>query len=276
MPSTRTPKSPAEDAGPGYGQVLRQALAHPIYPLLAASAALAYLALYLYAIGQVVLDSRVANTQGGPAVLLIPNWPSRLLEPIAGHTFEPVLTLYAPPVLALFLAPANLLIGSVLGSLVGLNVATAAFALACVRSCRRVSWAGLLGSLPGLLTGFACCVPTVARSFGLQRTVTNDHAALGHYGFIAAFSFTVIGVGLLASLRPDGWRLTASVAGFLPALLGLASVVFSDADSSLGLVWALAAIAWGVVFVAAVELTQDAEGPTLLGSRGVVSKSERG
>lgn len=93
-------------------------------------------------------------------------------------------------------------------------------------------------------------------NIGLQRTVTNDHASLGHYGFMASFSFTVIGVGLLASLRPDGWSLTAWVAGLLPALLGLASVVFLDVDSSLGLVWGLAAIAWGVVFVATSELTR--------------------
>ena len=112
-------------------------------------------------------------------------------------------------------------------------------------------------------------------NIGLQRTVANDHAALGHYGFMAAFSVTVIGVCLLASLRPDGWRLTAWVAGLLPALLGLASVVFPDLDSSLGLVWALAAIAWGVVFVAAAELTQDAESPTLLGSWGVINRARQ-
>lgn len=92
-------------------------------------------------------------------------------------------------------------------------------------------------------------------NIGLQGTVPDDHARTGHYGFMAAFGFTVIGVGLLASLRPDGWRLTAWVAGLLPALLGLASVVYPDATSSLGLVWALAAIAWGVGFVAAAELT---------------------
>lgn len=113
-------------------------------------------------------------------------------------------------------------------------------------------------------------------NIGLQRSVPDDHAALGHYGFMAAFSFTIIGVGLLASLRPDGWRLTAWVAGLLPALLGLTSVLFPNVSSSLGLVWALAAIAWGVVFVAAAELTKGTESPTLLGSGGVLSKSERG
>jgi hypothetical protein len=94
-------------------------------------------------------------------------------------------------------------------------------------------------------------------NLGFQRTVTNDHAALGHYGFMAAFSFTAIGVAVLASLRPQGWRLTAWVAGFLPALLGLTSLVFSDVDSSIGRIWALAAIAWGVAFVVAAELTPD-------------------
>jgi len=99
-------------------------------------------------------------------------------------------------------------------------------------------------------------------NIGLQRTVTNNHFAAGHYGFMAALSFTIIGVGCLASLRPDGWRLTAWVAGLLPALLGLASLVYQEVDSSLGPVSALAAITWGVVFVAAAELSKDAKGAT--------------
>jgi hypothetical protein len=122
-------------------------------------------------------------------------------------------------------------------------------------------------------------VPLLAFAFtniGLQRTVADAHAAMGHYGFMAAFSFTVIGVGLLASLRPEGWRLTAWVAGLLPALLGLTSLVFPNVSSSLGPLWALAAIAWGVVFATAAERTRGAEHPTLLGSEGVLSKSERG
>jgi len=91
-------------------------------------------------------------------------------------------------------------------------------------------------------------------NIGLQGTVTDDHASMGHYGFMAGFGFIVIGVSLLASLRPDGWRLVAWIAGILPTLLGLASVVYPDAASSLDLVWALAAIAWGVGFLAATEV----------------------
>lgn len=85
----------------------------------------------------------------------------------------------------------------------------------------------------------------------------HDHAAIGHYKNGAALSFIIISLGLLASLRPKGWRLTAWVTGLLPALLGLSSLVFLGNSASLGLFWGLAAIAWGVVFIVAAELTRD-------------------
>jgi hypothetical protein len=110
----------------------------------------------------------------------------------------------------------------------------------------------------------------------LQGTVPDDHAAAGHYGFMAAFSVTVIAVGLLASLRPDGWRVTSWVAGLLPVLLGVTSLVYPDATSSLALGWAVAAIAWGGGFVAAAELTRDARGPTPLRARGTPSRPAPG
>jgi hypothetical protein len=135
----------------------------------------------------------------------------------------------------------------------------------------RVNWVMLalvaIAAVP--LLAFA------ASNIRLQGTIADEHAAAGHYGFMAAFAFTVIGVGLLASLRPDGWRLTAWVAGLLPIFLGVTSLMYPDASSSLGLVWAVAAIAWGMMFVAAAELTKDAELPTLLRLRGAVSESER-
>jgi hypothetical protein len=97
-------------------------------------------------------------------------------------------------------------------------------------------------------------------NIGLQATVSDEHAGMGHYGFMGAFSFTVVVVGLLASLRPDGWRLAAWVAGLLPLLLGLASVIY-PVTSSLSLPWAIGAIAWGIGFVAAAEMVRNAEGP---------------
>jgi plastocyanin len=121
----------------------------------------------------------------------------------------------------------------------------------------------IIAAVPLLLFAFT--------NIELQRSLLDDHAAQAHYGFMAAFGFTVIVLGVLASLRPDGWWLAAWVAGVLPVLLGLTSLVYPDNSSSLDAAWALAAIAWGIVFVGAVELTQDADSPTLLGSRGVIS-----
>ncbi len=129
-------------------------------------------------------------------------------------------------------------------------------------SVSRISWVMLAMVI-------SAAVPLLALA-----TVNDDHAALGHYGFMAAFSFTVIAVGFLASLRSDGWRLTAWVAGLLLAFLGLASVMYPDVSSSLDPVWRFAAIAWGVGFVAAAELTRNAEGRAPLGLRSVLSEVE--
>lgn len=90
-------------------------------------------------------------------------------------------------------------------------------------------------------------------NIGLQGTVFDDHARMGHYGFMAAFDFTVIGIGLLASFRPAGWRLTAWITGLLPTLLGLTSMIYPNAASSLERAWAVASIVWGILFVGAAE-----------------------
>jgi hypothetical protein len=59
-------------------------------------------------------------------------------------------------------------------------------------------------------------------------------------------------------------------------LLGVTSIVYPDATSSLGLPWALAAIAWGLLFIAAAERTRDVERPALPGSPDALSRSPRG
>jgi hypothetical protein len=106
------------------------------------------------------------------------------------------------------------------------------------------------------LVGIAA-VPLLAfawTNIALQRAGPSEHALLGHFGYMAAFSFTVIGVGVLSSLRPDGWRLTVWVAAGLPAALGVASLAYPDVDSALSLPWAVAAIAWAIVFIARAEV----------------------
>lgn len=102
----------------------------------------------------------------------------------------------------------------------------------------------------------AAAVPILAYAWtnvGLQRAGPSDHALEGHYGYMAALAFTVIGVGLLATARPEGWRITAWVAAAPPAFLGATSLLYPDVASSLAWPWALAAVGWGVAFAAAAE-----------------------
>ncbi len=114
----------------------------------------------------------------------------------------------------------------------------------------RISWPLLA------LVGVAAVTLVVMAStnIALQAGMSDDHAAAGHYGFMAAFALSTIGLAVLASLRPDGWRLAAWTAGLLPVLVGAASLLYPQAASSLASQWALAAVAWGVVFVAVAEL----------------------
>ena len=175
--------------GPTYTNILRWSFEKPARRWTASSIGSLYFLFYLYAIGQLAVRG-VVSPQGYPTFQVAPNWFSKLLDPIAGYTFEPVAALYLYEGTALFLAPLNLLIGLALGGLIALNVASAAYALATVRSCRRLSWAGLLGSLPALLTGFACCVPTIGLVLGANLalaliSVQNFLLPLGVAGLVA-------------------------------------------------------------------------------------------
>ena len=111
------------------------------------------------------------------------------------------------------------------------------------------------GAMLTLVT--VAAVPLLAlavASVGLQRSDPSDHAQLGHFGYMAAFPFTVIGAGLLASIRPAGWRAVAGVAGLLPFALGLSSLAFPDVSSALAAEWAVAAMVWGLAFIGAAEV----------------------
>ncbi len=93
----------------------------------------------------------------------------------------------------------------------------------------------------------------------VNESIEHDHSAIGHFKNMVAFSFIIILVGLLASLQPIGWWLTVWVTGFLPILLGFASLLFPENSASLSLIWGIVAIVWGISFIASDELTKNAK-----------------
>lgn len=108
---------------------------------------------------------------------------------------------------------------------------------------------------------------------GHAEEVHQQHIEFGHFTFTAAVIFTIIGVGLLASLQLSGWWTAAWVAGAMSVVYGLASVAAPEAASNPGLLWSVAMIVWGVAFVAAAEKTQDTASPSLLAGRNESSEA---
>jgi hypothetical protein len=121
----------------------------------------------------------------------------------------------------------------------------------------------LAGSVP--LVWFAL---TVAR---LQRAgpPIDPHVSGDHWANMAAMAFGLVLVGLLASARMPGWRITAWSAGLGAAVYGLASIVFHRFPGSSvpypgseGIAWGLVAMIGGLAFVAAAEWESARQRPT--------------
>jgi hypothetical protein len=95
----------------------------------------------------------------------------------------------------LFVAPADLAMGLLLGALVGINLGVALLATRMRRACGVRGAVGLLGALPALAGGVSCCVPTLAVALGAQ--LAGALLAVGGYLFPVA---------LLAAALPLAWN----------------------------------------------------------------------
>lgn len=86
---------------------------------------------------------------------------------------------------------------------------------------------------------------------GLQMggVATDPHWVDSHYQFAGEFGFHLILVSLVSCTTFTGRRITAWMAGLAALLMGVASMVFPDLTSSLGVGWGLGLAVWGVVFV---------------------------
>ena len=91
-----------------------------------------------------------------------------------------------------------------------------------------------------------------ADQFALQAS-GDEHAVINHYAGMVVYAGSVVALGLLAALKPTGWRIPLFSAAGLAVLLGLISAVVPGAASSLGTTGGALAILWGVAFVAAGE-----------------------
>jgi hypothetical protein len=131
---------------------------------------LAFVFFYLYSVGNIVIASGADLAFGKPipAVSVVSDWGTKMWKPIAPFVWEPIVAVYPFRSVALFISIPNLLLGLLLGTLVALNMAVAIARARLVVAMKKSGGflSGFLASLPALLTGFACCVPTVILALG--------------------------------------------------------------------------------------------------------------
>jgi len=123
-----------------------------------------YLLVYLWALGH------LAPGLGGYSVTVVSDPFGKLLEPALGpFSYTPVARVQLGPVTYLF--SFNSVIGLGLSVLVGLNLGLTYLAWRQPKACGiGQSSAGILASVPAVLSGTACCGPVVLIVLGIQAS----------------------------------------------------------------------------------------------------------
>lgn len=129
----------------------------------------AYVALYLAAMQYLVVAP--GETESLLALEVLPDWRNLAFRRRGPFLFEPIGVLHVAPVV-IFLSIPNIAIALALGLLVGANVAASYYGFHALgmRGVRGIH--ALLGTIPALISGAACCVPTLILVIGLQLTAT--------------------------------------------------------------------------------------------------------
>jgi len=126
-----------------------------------------YLVTYLFTVG----DLAFVAGQTGPVAVRLATDLSRAFASLGFFRFGAIATVTVGPVTYLF-SPGNALVAGVLSSLVGANVALTYLGLVQSRACGIEAPTGLLAGLPALLSGAACCGPTILLVIGIQASAT--------------------------------------------------------------------------------------------------------
>ncbi|MGQ4556136.1 hypothetical protein [Halobellus sp. GM3] len=131
------------------------------------AAAMGYVAVYLATVG----DLTVAAAGGRGLTVRTADELSRMFASLGFFRFDAIAIVTVGPVTYLF-SPLNALIALLLGVLVGANVALTYLGLVQPKACGLESSTGVLAGVPGLLSGAACCGPTILLVVGIQASAT--------------------------------------------------------------------------------------------------------
>lgn len=143
---------------------------------------LAYLPLYLFAIGYL----NFGRTE--TALLMVADPLALLFHSRGPFLYEPIARMDLHLATLLF-SPVNTLIGLGLGVLGGLNLAVTYLAWTQPKTCGiGASSAGLIAGIPAFLSGMACCVPILLVVLGIQAS----GLLLTGFGFLLPLAFVML------------------------------------------------------------------------------------
>ncbi|MHA1964570.1 MAG: hypothetical protein ACXACG_14390 [Candidatus Thorarchaeota archaeon] len=168
------------------------------YRIMTVLIALIYLGLYSIITGLLVLN--VDNW--GFSIMILDNWPNLIFRVRTPFNWEPIGLLTLGPV-NVFLAVPNIIFGLFIGILVGANLSISTYTYRARTVCNLNPASSVLSAVPALLTGVACCGPTLLISLGIaSATVTIAFVS------ILPFLFPLALIGLLLSLTWSGRKLS--------------------------------------------------------------------
>lgn len=130
-------------------------------------AGVSYLVLYLVTVGDL---SFTGGATGAFTIRTVDEF-SRAFASVGFFRFDAIAVVSVGPLTYLF-SPFNMLVALVLSGLVGANFALSYLGLVQPRACGLESSTGVLAGIPALLSGAACCGPTILLVVGIQASAT--------------------------------------------------------------------------------------------------------
>jgi hypothetical protein len=174
---------------------LKTILSEPRYSRTAWIVFFAYLLLYLVVTGFVVFSAGGEHLVFG--INIASNWQDNIFRMRAPFLFESIGVVYLTEYVAVFLSIPNLILASILSTIVSWNIAVSYYIF------RMVGWKGksgvvsLVGTIPALLGGAVCCVPTLIIVIGLQFTATLATV----WAWFVPLSFVLLVASLMWALK---------------------------------------------------------------------------
>jgi hypothetical protein len=160
--------------------------------------AVVYLIVYSLITGLITLNLN----EWGLSIMILDNWPNLIFRVRTPFNWEPIGVLSLGPV-NVFLAIPNMIFGLVIGVLVGVNISISTYTYRARTVCNLNPASSVISAVPALLTGVACCGPTLLISLGIaSATVTIAFVS------ILPFLFPLALIGLVLSLTWSGWKLS--------------------------------------------------------------------